>query len=276
MPATGDLHWANGVIHQPDACEPARSTLNPCPTPSGLTKAPSSTGIPAIGADPFTVYSFVDCGPIGANPREYDDRARSALEQGEERAVESVFWTGTVSTTGSPLISPHLAEDAQVLGPQGEISQLAASPVTTGAAVDVVEALGALEGALASCYGGVGVIHVPRTAIAHMSSKGMIVRAGDHLETVAGNLVAAGSGYPGTSPAGTAPPGGQAWFYATGAISLRRGPIQITDFEESVNKTENQLVLIAERTYVITWDCCLLAAQVRLGGFDSGFVGSAD
>jgi hypothetical protein len=261
-----------GVLHQPDACEPARSTLSPCPAPTGLTKSPSATGIPAVGADPFTVYAYVDCGPVGADLREYERRAREHLTRGEERAAELVFMTGTVSTTGAPLISPHLAEDTAVVGPGGEISQLAASPVTTGA-YDVVEAVGALEGALASCYGGVGVIHVPRVALAHLDHASIVHRVGDHLETLGGNLVAAGSGYPGTTPAGAAPPGGQAYFYATGAVSLRRGPIRIGAAEDAIDQTNNQLVLIAERTYVITWDCCLFSAHVSLGGFDAGAVG---
>lgn len=274
----GPDHWQAGVMHQPIPCASARTTIAPCPVAGSLTKAPSATGMPVIGADPFTVYSYVECGPIGHSTTEWERIALDTLIQGEERAVETTFWTGAVSTTGAPLVVPHLAEDAEVVDSNGAITQLAASPVTTGTAVDVVEAIGALEGALANCYGGVGVLHVPRAAIAHMSNKGLVHDDGTgRLRTVAGTLVAAGGAYPGTSPAGANPGSGFAWFYATGAVQMYRSTASLTsNFVEAVDTTENDLVLIAERTYVLTWDCCLFAAQVRLGGFDSGSIGSAD
>jgi hypothetical protein len=265
FPSETDLHWMNGIIHRPDTCDPAGSTLNPCPSTDKITKAPSTTGIGKMGADPFAVYSFIMCGPVGNPAPEFLERGRRALENGGPRAVESVFWTGSVSTTGSPLVMPHLAEDAQTVGPQGEISQLAASPVTTGAAVSPIKGLGMIEGALADCYGGVGVIHVPRTLIPHLDGAGVIHRNGDQLVTANGNLVAAGAGYPGTAPDGSEPLGGQVWIYATGSIDIRRGPVNQTPYQESVNMAENSLVIITEQTYVITWDCCLFAAQITLG-----------
>jgi hypothetical protein len=277
-PSTSDRHWMNGVLHQPDACGPAKSTINPCPVVTGLDKSPTATGIGLMGADPFTIYSWIDCGPVGHPSLEMEDRARTALMRGREREVERVFMTGSVSTTGGPLVMPHLAEDNVVFGPSGEVSQLAASPVTTGSSsVDVVEGLGALEGALASCYGGEGVIHVPRAALAHLSNRGMLIRDGSQLRTFSGNLVAAGSGYAGTAPDGSAPPAGFAWLYATGAVTMYEGPARLTSsFADAVDTSENDLVLIAEQTFLLTWDCCLFAANVRLGGFDSGSIGSPD
>lgn len=274
----GPDHWAAGVMHQPVPCGAARTTIAPCPVAGSLTKAPSATGLPIMGSDPFTVYSYIECGPIGHSSAEWEQLAIATLEYGEERAVEATFWTGSVSTTGAPLVSPHLAEDVIVIDSNGAITNLVASPVTTGTAVDVVEAMGALEGALASCYGGVGVLHVPRAAVAHMSNKGLVHDDGTgRLRTVAGTLVAAGGGYPGTSPAGTSPGAGFAWFYITGAVRMYRSSASLTSsFVEAIDKDENDLVLVAERTYVLTWDCCLFGAQVRLGGFDSGSIGSAD
>jgi hypothetical protein len=276
FPPNSDVHVQNGVLHQPGACEPAKTTLNPCPVVTGLPKSPSATGIPTMGADPFTVYTWIDCGPIGAQQAEYEARVLDQLDRGAPRAVEATFWTGAVSTTGAPEVLPHLAENTAVLGPGGEISQLAASPVTTGTAVDVVEALGLLEGALALCYGGVGVIHVTRAAIPHLKSQSLIYHdeTTGQYKTCNGNLVAAGAGYPGTSPAGAAPTAGETWFYATGAVEIFvSSPDFTTAWAESVDKINNQLVMLAERTYVITWDCCLFAAQVQLGGAVQGGIG---
>lgn len=275
---TGEDHWAAGIIHQAEACEPAGSTQNPCNLGGAvsITKAPTATGIPAMGADPFTVYTYIDCGPI-ATP-DLRERTIAQLERGEGRAVERVFWTGSVTTTGAPLIMPHLAEDAIVFGPGGEISQLNASPVTTGSAVDVVEAIGALDGALGACYGGVGMIHVPLAALAHMKAKGLVCHEDDgYIYTPGGHKIVAGAGYTGSAPDSSSSPAGFAWFYATGNVEVRRGNVMSTAIgAESINKTKNTVTLIAERTYVITWDCCLFGAQVRLGGFDSGSIGSPD
>jgi hypothetical protein len=277
--STADRHWKNGVIHQPDACEPALSTLNPCPAVTGLGKSPSATGIGTNGASPFTIYAWIDCGPVAQAPAEADRRVRAALDRGAPRAVELVFWTGSVSTTGAPEISPHLAADSEVLdvGDRATV-QLAASPVTTGSTtVDVVEAIGLLEEGLGDCYGGVGVIHVPRTALAHLAAEGLIERDGSQLKTIGGNLIAAGAGYPGTGPSGADPAVGHEWFYATGAVDMYEGNIVMTSsYAEAVDRANNSLVLIAERTYVLTWDCCLFAANVRLGGSDTGTVLSPD
>lgn len=260
-----ESHWANGVLRQPAVCSPAKTTLDPCGLggAASITKSPSATGLPTSGADPFTVYAYIDCGLVGFN--DIEGQTIEHLENGEDRAVERTFWTGSVSTTGAPLITPHLAANAQVIGPNGEISQLAATPSVTGAPVAPVLGLGLLENALGSCYGGVGVIHVTPATMTALYAAGAITLVNGQWMTANGHLVAAGAGYPGTSPAGVTPSATQPWMYATGAVHIRRGPITVTPWRESIDMAQNDPIVIAERTYVVDFDCCLHSVQVNLG-----------
>src|SRR5438034_213623 len=83
------------------------------------------------------------------------------------------------------------AANASVFDDHAEI-QSAASVIVSGNAVDDVEAIGLLEGALASCYPGLGVIHVPRAAIAHLSDSYQLNIKGEKLYTQGGTNVVAG------------------------------------------------------------------------------------
>ena len=263
-----DARWALGVRFQPVPCGPAGVSLEPCPSVTGgPTLAPTAFGMETRGASSFTVYGFIDCSTVGYI-EEAAQLATAMLTSGEGRAVEREFWTGEFGTM------PHLAEDTAVTGTDGTIEQSAAT-VVTGAPLDVVEGLGLLEESLAFCYGNEGVIHVTARTLTHLTNRNLVTKDGARLRTPNGHLIAAGSGYPGTSPAGAAPAGGEAWMYATGAVSVRRSGIVVPSPQQVqvINRLKNDVVQIAYRTYVIGWDCCHFAALVRLGGEITGSVG---
>lgn len=268
-------HWKLGVQTQPGYCGPAGSLVGTCTTGIGVTKTALPNDMTIRGADPFTVYAWINCGPVGAPEQWQRDTAIRALTQGEQFAVERVFWTGAPTLGGT--VRPHLAHLAAAVFEGGGLEQRVllqpqASVVTTGTAVDVTEAIGLLEEAMGGCYGGTPTLHVPRAAIAHLSANDLIRSTGQQLRTMADSLVIAGVGYPRTGPDGAAPPPGQGWFFATGTPKIWRetNPRLVSNFGEAVNRSINDLVLIAERTYVIIWDCCLFAAQVSLGGTITG------
>jgi hypothetical protein len=267
-----DPHWQQGTVAQLDPCGiPMAVTGGPC-SATGITKSPSVTGLGASAAEPFSIYAWVNCAPVGHGDELQDLRARTEqlLTNGEGRAVESVFWTGNTANGPPESIHPHLAADAALfsdaMGAQTVELQSAASVVTTGSPVSVVEGLALLEGALAECYGGEGVIHIPAAAVAHLSSMGVISRQGSQLRTLMGNVVAVYSSGNRQGPDGTEPATGQAWMYATGAVWIRRSPIKglgqrPADF---VGRADNSTVYVVERTYVVDWSCCHLAAQVNI------------
>lgn len=266
-----DPHWRNGIEFMPDDCAEAEVTIDKCPgTPT--TKSPNVTGVGVLGAAPFTVYAWIACNPVGHSRTEMEGRTLAALANGEERAVERTFWTG-VADTGT--IFPHLAHDAVVVTGGAQV-QSAASVIVTGA-VDVVEGIGLLEGALGECYGGEGVIHVPRRALAHLAAWHLIQEDGGRLRTIGGTKIAAYSSGNRQGPTGVDPAAGITWAYATGAVSIRRSaPTPTSAYVEAIDRRENSLVYIAERTYVINWDCCHLALQLNLGGIVSGAVNAAN
>lgn len=262
------VHWKLGVQFQPDACDDALTTVANCPFGeiADFRKDITSDGVPAKGGTAFTVYADIACSPVGNFWQEAEQRARAALTNNEPRAVEAAFWTGNVDTAPSgETVYPHLAADTAVYGNDNDVLlQPAATVVVTGA-VDITTALGLLEGALADCYGGVGVIHAPRELLAHFANAYLIKQVGQQIRTYGETPIAFGAGYPGTSPAGTAPAANVMWMYATGAVALRRSTITITSTKtQALDRSVNTERLFAERTYQISWDCCLLAIPVSL------------
>lgn len=268
---SSDPHWRAGVQWQ-DVCGIGGTTFEYCATSSPyVTGAPPSKAANATqtlwGATPFTVYAEVDCSPPG-----FWDSAettiRNALARVEGWQVERAFWTGIAGGVGNVAL-PHLASAVQltdpVAGGTGAVTLQLAATVVTGGGVALAPgvALGALEQSLADCYKGQGVIHVPPTLIPTLAGNGHIRPVGGRLQTYNGNLIAAGAGYPGTGPDGTAPALGHSWMYATGPVFAYRGPITLVGENEArLIRSTNTAQVRAERTYLLGYDCCLQAVLV--------------
>lgn len=264
-PAASSPHWQQGVTWI-ERCPTGATTYDECLTVTG-TGAPPAPPAKADnvdqtyrGATPFTVVAEFDCSPVGSLA-DAETVASDALARVEAHQVEAAFWTGTAG--GQDVVFPHLAADAQVLDAQDIVLQTAASPVVTGA--DVAHALGALEAELGNCYAGQGVIHIPHIALPTLAAWDLVMERDGRLYTPAGNLIVVGGGYTGSGPDGTAPADGTAWIYATGAVFGYRSPVRVMSPRESIDRAENTLKMIAERTYVLGFECCLLAANVTLG-----------
>lgn len=268
-PTPGDTHWQNGVTYITECENTGATTYDECiaVTGSGDVPAPnvktSNSGMTFRGATPFTVYTEFDCSPVGV-----DDARRiasDALDRTSSWQVERAFWTGLVD--GKTIAFPHLAANAQVTDPQQPdiILQTAATIPATGT-FDIACGLGIIEQELAECYNGVGVIHVPRTVIPTMQAWNLVEVRDDQLVTKNGNLVAAGGGYPGTGVTGNAVANAcQSWIFATGAVFMYQSGVRINNVRDSIDRAENTVKMIAERTYVLGWDCCHLALPIDLG-----------
>lgn len=262
-PSPDGVHWQQGVTWD-DRCPTGDTTYDECLAVTG-TGAPPEPGAKTAnvtqesrGATPFTVYARFDCSPIGL--ADAQTVAQDALARVEQRQVETAFWTGAVG--GQAAAFPHLAADGEVL--DGDVVlQPVASPVVTGA--DVAHALGALEQELADCYAGQGLIHVPRSALATLAAWNLVEERDGALFTLGGNRIVAGSGYTGTGPDGAAPAAGTTWIYATGAAWGHRSDVFFSQVRDSLNRSSNTLQMLAERNYLIGFECCLLAAHIVLG-----------
>lgn len=268
-------HWQMGVQWE-SLCASATTTFDPCISvtgSAGLEVGPApvkaeTTEYVRYGATPFTVYAEIDCSAPGFWDRANDD-INNVFTQSEQWQVERAFWTGVAG--GQTVVYPHLAEDAEVVE-SGVVLQTAAT-IVTGGTYDVVEGMGRLQGALADCYDGIGVIHVPRSLEPALTDAGLIVREGPRYRTTQGHTVVLGGGYTGSSPAGVSS-GESAYIYATGAMFIYRGSAQ-TITGELFNRETNLAKAMIERTYVIGWECCHLAINISLGGAVTGTPGLA-
>ena len=276
----GDAHWRNGVNYE-ELCAAADTTYDDCFAVSGSAGAaaalpPGKTptaGLATRSATPFTVYADVDCSVPG-----FWDRAQllvnQTMQRAEEHSVEQAFWTGLAA--GQPVIYPHLAADTAVTevrgGPHTYTLQTAATVIT--GTYDIVEGIGRLEAALANCYDGVGVLHVPASLGTALAESMLLVRDGNRYRTPNGNLIVLGGGYPGTSPAGVSS-NDAVYVYATGAMFIYRSGIFTTPPVSAVDRQVNTQNMIAERTYLLGWECCHLAVQITLGGVVAGASGGA-
>lgn len=258
-------HWQNGITwieRCPDGgttydeCLSVTGTGGPPPEPPAKTDNVDQT---FRGATPFTVVAEFDCSPVGL--RDAETVASDALARVEQQQVEAAFWTGV--SGGQTVVFPHLAADAEVVDAQDIVLQTTATPCVTGA--DAAQALGELEDCLADCYAGQGLIHVPRSVLPTLTAWNLVTERDGRLYTTAGNLIVVGGGYTGSSPDGAAPAAGTAWIYATGAVFGYRGDVQFHSPRESIDRSANTMRMIAERTYVIAFECCLLAAHIVLG-----------
>lgn len=279
--------WRMGLEREQPECVEAVS-LQGLPCTTGATTPAITGSSPWAQSDPFVIAAWTPCSPVGYGDNLEDLRTAtdSALTNGEGRALERLVWTGATST--GVAVYPHLAEDTAVTGSPWNAGtgagnrpqRQSAATTVTSAAVDVVEAVGLLEAYLAECYGGEGVIHVPRQALAHLGAYNLVDREGQQLRTLGGNIVAAYSApRQSLSPAGAAAAAGEAWFYATGTAYVWRSPIQhnaaATSEFLNVAGARNDTYYVAYRTYAMSWDCCHLAAQVSLGGIVGGGIGGA-
>lgn len=264
-PSADGPHWQNGVTWI-DRCPTGATTYDECLSVTGTGAPPEPPAKTANvtqeyrGALPFTVVAEFHCTPVGL--AEAQDVARDALARVEQQQVETAFWTGAAA--GQQVVFPHLAGDAEVV--DGDVLlQPVASPVVTGA--DVALALGQVEQELAECYKGQGLIHVPRSALPTLAAWKLarLDEGSGRLVTPSGNLIVAGGGYTGTGPDGSAPADGTTWVYATGAAFGYRSDVFFTQVRDSLDRSSNTLRMQAERTYLIGFECCLLAAHIALG-----------
>lgn len=275
---TGPARWEGGIQWE-----------SPCPTGS-VTVSPCVTGAPALdpipkaatwdhtvrGARPYTIFAEIDCSPPGWWDLAETEAAKGLISS-EAWQLERTFQTGNVPGMPAGIILPNLT----TVGPVTDtafLPNVVLQPggiVVSGTGVDVVEGLGILEANLGTCYqGGIGVVHVPLRLASAFTAQYQLVVRGPNLVTAAGNRVVLGAGYdPTVGPGGVVAPAGFGWIYATGPIFGWRSPIRgLGSRTDQLDRTENTLKMVTERTVVLGWDCCLVAVLVTLGGEPAGVV----
>lgn len=274
-PAPEGAHWQNGITWV-DRCPTGDTVMDECIAVTGTGGAPTaqqslSGNVTQTnrGATSFTIYAEFECSPVGLN--DAATIAARSLDQVEDWQVERAFWTGVAGKSGgvaTTTVFPHLAANTALSDSAAIVLQPAASVVATGSGDDLAITLGELEAALDDCYHGEGLIHMTREAAASFFAWKLLDEDDNVpgvLRTRSGHRVVLGSGYTGSGPDGAAAPASTSWIYGTGAVFGYRSAIDMPTTPQSFDRVENTYRLIAQRTYVLGFECCLFAARVNLG-----------
>ena len=225
---TIDEHWRLGVTWQSQACSEAKETTGPCIN-SEVSPLTPDEYCSVVEYDPFTVYAYNDDAVPGHTLAEHEANAIARLTAGEQLAAEKHLWTQMGAAAGAP---------------------------TDITAFDLEYGLAWVEQALAERYGSQGVIHMSRLSV--IMAKDLLRVEGARLTTYAGTPVVAGGGY---DVVGATTPS-TATILATGPLVMYRSEIDTR--QNAVDKSINSVSIIAQRDYVLGWDCVAFGAEVTL------------
>jgi len=229
---SSDPHWMNGITWESVSCDPVTGADwqdDPdCDTDfDKFFRGPGENG----EATQFITTGSYLCGaPGGPAYSRGKEFAEADLLAHEQQQAEAFVWR-------------KLAAEASDLNAAGAVSP--------------EEGLALLEGWMGD-FGSLGVIHLPREAASILSKR--LNPSGSRLTTKIGSPVVAGSGYPGTSPAGAAPAAGEVWAFVSPALFGYRGEVMS---HAVLDRTKNDHYALAERPYVVGFDPCGVGA-VRL------------
>lgn len=208
-------------------------------------------GVTLVTGTPFIIYATLQCGAVGYSYEENRAMVVDRLRGVEQGVLEEIFSTSTFGQ------GPGL---------------IAADGITTvvGTGTTAVEVISELERAM-YCgadlkYGPVAYLHMPIPVFNELKSQHLIEYDGTRWRTPLGTVVSAGC-YAGNDPAGVAPADGTFWVYITGQTTVWRASdndIHVYDREGSLDRTTNQWMMIAEREYVVTYECGGFAKAVTL------------
>lgn len=202
-----------------------------------------------VSGCPFTLYAYLSCRITTLEQMLID--ARTAFDIGEQRGVERAVWSKVLAQPSSVIVNT-------VPGAPG--------------ALGIVAALAALESRMADCYGGQAMIHANRGIANYATEARQVEKQGAGAYTPLGSRWAFYAGNDDTmGPDGSVTPAGHTWVYATSQLTLRRFPVEVPiDVDHVLRASDtggrtNEPVVIAERTYVPSTECCSFAVLVCLG-----------
>lgn len=246
MPFPAPAAQGGGVIYVPDTCVDDVFLYDlTCPP---VTGSKTFVGIDtAVSGSPFAVLTTYTCGSIGYSFDEVEQRVRTRHALRAQRGVERRVWQGQ-----SPLEG------------QGPIVGLFRGATDVGPAGCATEAIEILEQTLADNGVVGGIIHARPGMAAHLEQAHQIQYAtGRRLQTCLGTPFCFGQGYNGTGPAGQATTGTTEWMYASGRVLIWQDPeVAVPSVGQTLNRTTNQLNVVAEQIYAAAVECGVWAVEV--------------
>lgn len=214
----------------------------------------TENGVDVVTGLPFIVFATMQCGTVGYTYEEERALILERLKGVEQAMVEEIFSTSTFGQ-GPGLVTAD------------------GITTVTGAGDTVADVLSELERARycgftgnLTQYGPPGFLHVAIPVFNHLKAEHLIEFDGTRWRTPIGTVVSTGC-YANNDPAGAAPADGVFWMYLTGQTTIWRTPdsaVQIAPVEGSLDRTNNQYLMLAEREYVVTYECGGFAKAVTL------------
>lgn len=254
---TTPTRWQLGAAFCPEGCVEVAGWNPDCSSwPEGV-KPDKSDPTPhqnCYEVQPFALETPFTCDASGFKILDYAGRARRQADAGTSKGMELELWTATIVPT-----NPSLDNGAVILG--------------GGVAFPLLQGIALLGQALSDCAtGGRGMIHAP-TWVVDMwlgGYPGLFRTDGNRIVTVGrGDVVVAGTGYPGTGEDGLAVATGQSWVYATGPINYRVDDVVVfpDTLKEALNRKTNDIEYRAERMAMVNFDaCCHFGILIEPGG----------
>ena len=226
---TVDEHWRLGVEWVSEACSEALVTTGTCIDPEVESLITDRT-CALFQFEPFTLYAYNTDAIPGESLARHEANAIARLVNGEQRTAEQVLWQRLLVADPVP-------------------TDLSMFPGWIG--------LGWIEQQLASLYGSQGVIHMNAYAATALA---MHLRVeGSQMRTLLGTPVIVGRGY---DPLQN-PNVDTAVIFGSGPVAMWRGDIDTR--QSAVNKALNDVSIVAQRDYVLGWDCAAVSATISLG-----------
>lgn len=242
------IHSRNGGLQYVEAmCGGGAPYEVECISAQNLKTFTGSTNT-VLGA-PFVAMATFTCGTVGYTPAELRAFAVEKLKSTEQATVEAAFSTGAAGAAPS-------------------LTAASGAVTVVGGGTTVDEVLSELERALycTSQYGVPGVVHVPIPVFNAMKSADLVNLVGGRWVTALGTVVSTGC-YAGNDPAGVPAADGTFWLYITGQTTVWRDPdsaIHVAPVEGTLDRTTNQQLMLAERYYVVAYECGIYAKAVTL------------
>lgn len=214
----------------------------------------------------FDAAQIVDGLPIGMLVDEVDDLYESwacltnyqtvgdPCDTGVTKTFESIPWNSSIYTVAYlgatckgpgfvfdealPKLSDQFSSIESRIVAKALLDEMTNGGTQLGGAgtVTPVEALGLLEGWAAHYYAGAPTIHMGRNMLAHLCMQ--LDTSGTTFRSCAGSKIAADDQ--------------SDKMYLTGEVVIRRGQLVTVP---AINTSTNDMTFLAERAYLITYDC---------------------
>lgn len=222
---------AGGIIYEPISCGYAHSYDTLCTADQRVAEKTFDSVSDPIEREPFIVYATVVCGSVGSTTLR--NKVLRRLANGEQSVVERAM-DGILAAGATPIIPPG----------------------TT-----IADVVGALEQWLYgddptdARYGNVGYLHASPRLLSYAMESDLVVQDGPILRTHMGTIWVFGGGY---TDDGT--------IYISGNVTIWRDPeIFVPPQPQVLDKRTNEIYMLAERGYVVSYDCVAASAVFNWG-----------